>query len=87
LIADQDDTGADECCDGDVHYDGSGDGKHTRNGHLIPLGEALQRDLVDDPRWCREAPVADEAPEADRECPDGLEPWRTTSPGNSIGIG
>jgi len=57
------------------------------DGTLIPLEEARQRGLLEDDDWLDEAPFAADALEVDVEWRDDLDPWRTTSPGNSIGAG
>jgi hypothetical protein len=65
------------------HDDGNGD--QECDGTLIPLEEARRRGLLEDDDWCADAPHVEEARDADREWPDDLDPWRTSSPGTSIG--
>lgn len=83
LEVDQDD---DQCGCGDDH-DRVGQDDGECDGTLVPLGELRQRGLLDDDEWLRTAPHADDLREADREWPDDLEPWRTSSPGSAIGVG
>lgn len=63
------------------------DGPGECDGQLVPLGELRQRGLLEDEAWLREAPFAAEAQETDREWPDDLKPWRSSSPGYAIGAG
>jgi len=77
------DDDGDECdCD-----DHDNDDQDTCEGTLIPLEEARQRGLLQDDDWRQGAPFVDEADETDQEWPDDLDPWRTSSPGSSIGAG
>lgn len=64
-----------------------GDQEEECVGTLIPLGEFRERELLDDPEWCRDAPHVDQARKADLEEPEELERWRTKSPGTAIGVG
>jgi len=66
---------------------GGRDEDENCDGKLIPLGEARNRGLLDDDDWCANAPHVDEAREADREWPDDLQPWRTSTPTKTIAIG
>lgn len=52
-------------------------------GSMIPLGEARERGLLEDPEWCKQAPRVDEAREADREWGDDLPAWNVDSPGDA----
>jgi hypothetical protein len=79
-----DTTDSDDCGCGDDHgHDDDG----TCDGRLIPLEEARQRGLLDDDEWRQSAPFVDDADATDREWPDDLDPWRTSSPGDAIGAG
>jgi hypothetical protein len=71
--------------DHDGHDHDEAEDDERCDGTLIPLEEARRRGLLDDPEWLRNAPHADEARAADREWSEDLDPWRTSSPGNSIG--
>ncbi len=83
-----DDGDLDDCECGEDHGDRDDDPDDREcGGTLIPLGEARQRGLLDDDEWLASAPFADEARETDHEWPDDLDPWRTSSPGDSIGVG
>lgn len=78
-------TDSDDCGCGDDHDHADDDG--TCDGRLIPLEEARQRGLLDDEEWRQSAPFVDDADATDREWPDDLDPWRTSSPGDAIGAG
>ncbi|WP_181685984.1 hypothetical protein [Halorhabdus salina] len=82
-------VGDDEDVDCDCGHDHNTDDNSNPEcgGTLIPLEEARQRGLFDDPDWVRDAAHVDEAREINREWPDDLDPWRTSSPGNLIGAG
>lgn len=88
IVDDQEDSD-DGCGCGHDHDDDGGhddDGAAEEcDGTLIPLGEARQRGLLDDDDWLSAAPFSEEALEADREHPDDLVPWRTSSPGKAVG--
>jgi len=93
-IVDGDDVDEEtECTCGENHASGhdhdDDEPEHAEecDGTLIPLEEARRRGLLDDDEWLDSAPNADEAREADREWPDDLDPWRTSSPGEVIGAG
>jgi hypothetical protein len=91
LVDGDDQEHADDCgCSDDGGHDGADDGAvngtgdEKCDGTLIPLGEARDRGLIDDPDWCRDAPHVDEAREADLEWPDDLERWQATAPGDTV---
>jgi hypothetical protein len=57
------------------------------DGQLIPLGDARERGLLDDPEWCRQADHVQEARRLDREWPDDLPPWYSHPDVEAVGIG
>jgi len=74
----------DDVADADLRSTSStSDGDDECGGQMIPLGEARQRGLLDDPEWCKQAPRVDEAREADREWPDDLDTWNYEGLGDS----
>lgn len=82
-----DDASSEEDCSCGHEHGSGDDGEKECDGRLIPLEEARQRNLLEDQEWLREAAHVDEARQADQEWPKDLDPWRTSSPGNSIGAG
>ena len=87
-ILDEDRDDGDGCDDGCDHGDDdrADDGERTCDGTLIPLEVARDRGLLDDDEWRADAPHEEEAREADDEWPKDLDPWRTESPGASVGV-
>jgi hypothetical protein len=70
----------------DEDVDDDRDGADECSGTLIPLEEARQRGLLDDPEWRQDAPHADQALETDQEWPADLDRFPNEPPGDSIGV-
>lgn len=87
-VDDQEDSSDDlSDCGSSCDHDHDRDDDQECDGQLIPLGEARHRGFLEDYDWISQAAHAEQALKADEEYPEDLDPWRTSSPGSSIGAG